>query len=261
MVALPACAYSGESEHRFRRIHGYRHMAGLILALDNWSESFHQPHKAAWNPLHRSPPTPSSTANGTSSWIVDSSQATHPLEHALRDRTQDEHDRTPDAAHVDHIAGPVNRRDDRGGDLFGGRGQPRRHRPSGFPPGHRTARRRTPPCRAGGRACRATRRHRLPRARRTGARLRRPLCAPGGPASSPAAPKSRAASCNAQPSSSSVCAMARPMSEVAPSTSAVSTPAVHGTAFPSSAGSARSKLPFQILPSPVNWPVRIAAMA
>ena len=47
VVALPAGAHSGESEHRFRRFRGYCDMARLILALDNWSESFHQPHKAA----------------------------------------------------------------------------------------------------------------------------------------------------------------------------------------------------------------------
>ena len=38
-------------------------------------------------------------------------------------------------------------------------------------------------------------------------------------------------------------------------------PAVHGAALPSSAGSTTSKRPSQIRPSPVNWPVRIAAMA
>ena len=61
-----------------------------------------------------------SPKNRIAKWIVGSSQATHPLEQTLRDRTQNEHDRTPDPAHVDHIAAPANRRDDRGGDLFGG---------------------------------------------------------------------------------------------------------------------------------------------
>ena len=36
--------------------------------------------------------------------------------------------------------------------------------------------------------------------------------------------------------------------------------AVQGAAFPSSAGSTTSKLPYQILPSLVYWPVRITAM-
>ena len=93
-----------------------------------------------------------------------------------------------------------------------------------FLPGRRAVQRRTPPRRAGDRARRATRRRRLHRARRTGARSRRPLCAPGGPASLSSRAGSRAASCNAQPSSASACAMARPMSEVAPITSAVSAP-------------------------------------
>ena len=40
MVALPAGAHSGESEHRFRRLRGYRNMARIVLALDNRSERF-----------------------------------------------------------------------------------------------------------------------------------------------------------------------------------------------------------------------------
>ena len=38
------------AEHRLRRLRGVRDMVRLILALDNRSDCFHQPHKAAWNP-------------------------------------------------------------------------------------------------------------------------------------------------------------------------------------------------------------------
>ena len=54
------------------------------------------------------------------------SQAAQALEQALGDHAQDEHDRTPDPSHVDHVAAPAGRRGDPRGDLIGGRGQPRR---------------------------------------------------------------------------------------------------------------------------------------
>ena len=39
-MAMPAGAYSDESEQRFRRLRGHRDMARIILASDNRSESF-----------------------------------------------------------------------------------------------------------------------------------------------------------------------------------------------------------------------------
>ena len=46
MIQRWASAAFLDAEHRFRRLRGYRDMSRLILALDNRSESFHQPTRS-----------------------------------------------------------------------------------------------------------------------------------------------------------------------------------------------------------------------